>query len=307
MQATANVNGSLSAAEAAVVPISDRGFLYGDSIYEVVRTYEGVPFFHEEHLDRLENSARLAKMRISQSRDFLKKEIERTVAAASPKKGQDVFVRYTITRGSSPLDLDPAVAPETRYVILVKELPAWNPRFMSEGVKLAVPFVRRNPPLALDPNIKSGNYLNNVLAVAEAKERGGDDALFLSIDGRFTECSNSNICFILNGELHTPKHEPRSLSGNLRGLTRVGVEQGCRELGIAYHERDIRPLDIAGAEECFVTSATREVMPVKSLLLEDGTKLEFPSGGGVLTKRLRETYLKGVAAYVRKHKEEAWF
>jgi branched-chain amino acid aminotransferase len=195
MQATANVDGVVTPAKEAKISILDRGFQYGDSVYEVTRTYDGVPFFHDEHFDRLENSARLARMKISQSRQFLNDEILRTVKASGAKKGEDVFIRYTISRGVGPLDLDPATATKTSYVILVKEIPPWNPEFYRTGMTLAVPETVRNSPRALDPNIKCGNYLNNVLAVAEAKELGGDDALMLSIDGKLTEASNSNVVF----------------------------------------------------------------------------------------------------------------
>jgi branched-chain amino acid aminotransferase len=232
MRATANVNGLITPAQEAKVSIFDRGFQYGDSIYEVTRTYDGVPFFLEEHFDRLENSAKLARMKLTQSREFLTEEIKKTVAASGAKKGEDVFIRYTVTRGTGPLDLDPATAPQTTYVILVKEIPPWNPEFYKTGMVLAVPETARNSPRALDPNIKSGNYLNNILAVAEAKELGGDDALMLCLDGKLTEASNSNVAFVLNGELRTPKHEPRTNTGNLRGLTRTLIGQLADRLGL---------------------------------------------------------------------------
>ncbi len=144
MQAKANVNGVITAPEEAKISILDRGFQYGDSIYEVTRTYEGVPFFLEEHFDRLENSALLAKMKISQSRKYLTEEIQKTVAATGVKKGEDVFIRYTISRGVGPLDLDPSTAKNTSYIILAKEIPPWKKEFYDSGMILAVPSIRRN-------------------------------------------------------------------------------------------------------------------------------------------------------------------
>ncbi|RYZ95501.1 MAG: branched-chain-amino acid aminotransferase, partial [Proteobacteria bacterium] len=206
MRATANVNGTITPLAEAKVSILDRGFQYGDSIYEVIRTYQGVPFFMEEHHDRLENSARLSRIKLSQSREELTREIRRTVEAAGLAKGEDAFVRYMITRGSGVLDLDPATAGTTSYVIIVKEIPAWRKDHYERGTTLAIPATLRNSPLSLDPNIKSGNYLNNILAVAEANELGADDALMLSHDGKLTEASNSNVVFVIDGEVRTPLH-----------------------------------------------------------------------------------------------------
>jgi branched-chain amino acid aminotransferase len=206
MHAAANVDGVITPAKEAKISIFDRGFLFGDSVYEVTRTYEGVPFFLDEHFERLENSARLARMKISQSREFLTEEIKRTVKASGAASGEDVFIRYTVTRGVGPLDLDPTTSLKTSYVILVKEIPNWNQEFYRTGMILAVPDTVRNSPRALDPNIKSGNYLNNVLCLAEARELGGDDALILSLDGKLTEATNSNVAFVVNGVVRTPKH-----------------------------------------------------------------------------------------------------
>ncbi|MGZ3686446.1 MAG: aminotransferase class IV [Bdellovibrionota bacterium] len=306
MRATANVDGVITPAKEAKVSIFDRGFQYGDSVYEVTRTYDGVPFFLEEHFDRLENSAKLARMKISQTRQFLTDEIKRTVKESAAAKGEDVFIRYTITRGTGPLDLDPATAPKTTYVILVKEIPPWNPEFFKTGMVLAVPETVRNSPRALDPNIKSGNYLNNILCVAEAKELGGDDALMLSLDGKLTEASNSNVAFVINGEIRTPKHEPRTNTGNLRGLTRTLVGQLAERAGLKYSEVAMFPLDVEKATECFVSSATREVMPVQAILLPGGKRVEFPKGGGTHTKRIREEYTKYVKDYVESRRKEAW-
>lgn len=307
MRATANVNGLITPANEAKVSILDRGFLYGDSIYEVTRTYQGVPFYLDEHFDRLENSARLARMKISQTREFLRDEIRRTVLACGPVRGDDVFVRYTITRGEGPLDLDPSTAPKTSFMVLVKEIPNWNPEYYQKGVILGVPKTLRNSPRSLDPNIKSGNYLNNILAVAEAKELGAHDALLLSCDGKLTEASNSNVSFVVKGAVHSPLHEPNTHTGNLRGITRGLVAELAARIGIAYSERTMGSEDVFSADECFVSSATREVMPVRAIILSDGRRKEFPEGGGSVTNRLRGEYAAYVRAYTEKRRQEAWF
>lgn len=307
MRATANVNGLLTPLAEAKISVLDRGFQYGDSIYEVIRTYEGVPFFLDEHHDRLENSARLARINLTLSREELTQEIRRTVQAAALQKGEDAFVRYTITRGEGPLDLDPATTKKNSFVILVKEIPSWRKEHYDRGMVLAVPSVLRNSPLALDPNIKSGNYLNNILAVAEAKELGADDALILSADGKLTEASNSNVAFVVGGEIRTPLHEPRTHTGNLRGITRTLIGELCANVNVSYSEVAMSLSDAERAEECFVSSATREIMPVCAILLPGGKRKEFPAGGGAITKKLQGAYADFVKQYVASRKKGAWF
>jgi len=307
MKPMANVNGSITPLNEAKISILDRGFQYGDSIYEVVRTYQGVPFMQEEHLDRLENSARLAKMKISQSRREINEEIRKTITAAAPASGEDVFVRYTISRGVGPLDLDPSTATETSYVIIVKEIPSWREDFYSRGMKIAVPDTLRNSPLALDPNIKSGNYLNNILAVEEAKAKGADDALMLSLDGKLTEASNSNIVFVKENKIITPLHEPKTSTGNLRGITRTLLHALCQKSNLEYAEIPLTPNDILSATECFVTSATREIMPVREILLQNGSSKKFGDGPGKITQCLQQAYKNHTTIYVKENQKNAWF
>lgn len=301
----ANWNGEITPAEAAKIPIFDRGFLYGDSIYEVFRTYEGVPFYAKEHMDRLENSARLAKINISQERSLLESEIKRTVAAAAPQ--EDVFVRYTITRGSGKLNINPSSTTKTSYLILVTSLPQWNPRFSSEGVRMMIPQIRRLSPLTLDPNIKGGNYLNSVLAAAEAEAAGCDDALMLSIEGKITEATNSNVCFVINGEVVSPKHESGTNTGNLLGITKQIVSHLCEKIGVPYIERAIMLNDIKAATEALQCSATREIMPLLSLKISGTETLTFPSGGGPVIASLRNAYADYVKQYAAAHRGEAFF
>lgn len=306
MEAKANVNGLITSPGEAKVSILDRGFQYGDSIYEVTRTYDGVPFFLAEHFDRLENSARLAKMKISQSREFLTSEIQNTVKATGIRKGEDVFIRYTISRGIGPLDLDPSTATSTSYIILAKEIPPWKKEFYESGMTLAVPKTVRNSPLALDPNIKSGNYLNNILAVAEAKELGADDCFMLSLDGKLTEASNSNVVLVFGNKVKSPLHEPLSNTGNLKGITKTLIRQLCEKLGLEYSEVPLTLSDLPNASECFVSSATREIMPVKKILAGEKS-YSFPTGGGEVTKKLQKAYSEFVKNYIEQNRSKAWF
>src|SRR4249919_1938952 len=149
----ANVNSEIAPLEDAKISILDRGFLYGDSVYEVFRTYDGVPLFCHEHFDRMDNSARLIGMKISQSREEMLEDIRRTASTANVPKGQDIYVRWHVTRGTGALDLVPARDLVSSFVIILKEVPKWKPEFYSRGTTLAVTCVRRNPVEALSPDI----------------------------------------------------------------------------------------------------------------------------------------------------------
>lgn len=299
-----NVDGVITRTEDARIPVMDRGFLYGDSVYEVFRTYGGVPLFYDEHWARFENSAALISLRLELTKEQMAEEIRQTVKTAkAADSGRDVYVRFTVTRGEGPIDLFPRPGLRTRYVIIVKALQGWKPEFYSEGVKLAVTTTKRNPKNALDPNIKGGNYLNNVLGVIEARAMGADDCLMLNNVGFFTEASNSNVFFVLDGKLVTPAEA----SGNLRGLTKVAVREACKANGLATYEKEIGPAAVIEATECFLTSATREVMPVRSLQLGDDTVLEFPAGGGSLTRQVQQYYKEFVDAYVGAHEHLSMF
>lgn len=299
----ANVDSVITPTDEARVPVMDRGFLYGDSVYEVFRTYNGVPLFYEEHYQRLLNSARLIQMKITQSREKITNEIGRTVQATGGGPEQDVYVRYTITRGEGPVDLYPDPKLETRYVVIVKEVPKWNPDFYGKGMKMAIPAVRRNPVDALDPNIKGGNYLNNVLAITQARQLGADDCVILNHDGYVTEAANSNVFFVIDADLVTPSEA----AGNLRGLTKGAILRACARHGLESKERNIHSRELSNATECFVTSATREVMPVRSLRLEDGGQVSFPAGGGDITRKVIAYYKEYVDDYIRDHADESFF
>ena len=293
-----NVDGRITPTAEACVPVLDRGFLYGDSIYEVFRTYSGVPLFYQQHWERLENSARLIQMHITQGRDEITEQIRRTVHSTSAGElSKEVYVRYVITRGEGPVDLYPNPELKTRYVIIVNAVPQWSPEFYRVGMKAAVPTVRRNPTDALDPNIKGGNYLNNVIAITQARELGADESIILNRDGYVTEASNSNVCFVLDGEVVTPG----GASGNLRGITKKAAREACAAHGLAVKDRDVHATDLTKTTECFVTSATREVMPIISLRLDDGDVVEYPAGGGEITRKVAQYYREYMEEHVRQN------
>lgn len=298
---TANIDGVLSPLDEARIPVLDRGFLYGDSVYEVFRTYDGVPLFWREHFDRLENSARLIHMPISQTREELMAEIRRAVAEAgggpegSGGGGGEVYVRYHLSRGVGPVDLYPDPKLRTSFMIIVKPVPKWKQEHYDVGLRLAVTQVRRNSNEALSPNIKSGNYLNNILALAEATEHGADDCLMLSAEGLVTESSNSNVFLVIDGKLVTADQA----SGILQGITGGALRELGQQGGWPIHDTQIPASDLQRVTEAFVTSATREVMPVAAIRLADGSWREFEPGGGEFTRRAASAYRSYVDDYTR--------
>jgi branched-chain amino acid aminotransferase len=301
---TAAVDGIVSPLAEAKVPITDRGFLYGDSIYEVFRTYSGVPLFLEEHWARFENSARLIHLDLGDIRGDLTEDIKAATAAShAPELGKDVYVRYIVTRGEGPIDLLPREDLPLRRVVIVKEVPRWNPLHYSHGAKLAIVSTLRNPHKALDPNIKGGNYLNNVLGVIEADLLGADDCLMLSEAGLVTEASNSNVFFVIDGRLVTPSQK----AANLRGLTKAAIQAACKANRIEALEVEVSVDDVLRSSECFLSSATREVMPVASVLLDDESHRDYPAGGGEITRRVADLYRSSIDDYVATHKDLSIF
>jgi branched-chain amino acid aminotransferase len=297
---TAAVDGVVTPLAEARIPVMDRGFLYGDSIYEVFRTYEGVPLFFDEHWQRFANSARLIHLELGDVREPLTSDMRAAIAASgAPGLGKDVYLRYIVTRGEGPMELLPRKRPTLRRVVIVKEVPKWNPAHYTGGATVAIVETRRNPHDALDPNIKGGNYLNNILGVVEAEALGADDCLMLSDEGLVTEASNSNVFFVIGGAIVTPSQK----AGNLRGLTKAAIHGACKANGIPTEETEITARDAMRATECFLTSATREVMPVAVLIGAKGKRREFPPGGGELTRRVAAVYREAVAEYVATHQE----
>lgn len=293
-----SIDGRICDTSEASVPVLDRGFLYGDSIYEVFRTYSGVPLLYEEHWTRFENSAALIEMRLQLPRDSVGEAIRAAVrASGAPEVPCDVYVRYIVTRGEGEITLLPSATLAQRLVVIVAPLPTWKREYYDRGVVLSVVGTRRNDARALDPNIKGGNYLNNVLGIIEAKERGADDCLMLNRMGLITESSTSNVFFVRNAELATPAQS----AANLKGLTKQTIRQICEREAIVCRDDELTVADAAAADECFITSATREVMPVRSLLFEDGTRRDYPSGGGPTTRHIAAQYKAFVDAYVQAH------
>ena len=253
-----NVEGRLVPPEQAVVPVLDRGFLYGDSVYEVVRTYAGRPFELERHLLRMERTAQRIGLSLP-PRERVLKELARTLEAAG---NAESYARIVITRGEGQFGLGSHLSNENRMVIIVRPLQAPSDEQYARGVQMAIARTRRNPPQALDPALKTGNYLNNILALREAHEAGADDAILLDLSGRVTEATTSNVFFVQRGVVITP---PLAL-GMLEGVTRAVVIEVAKAEGVMLREEPHGAEALAAADEVFLSSTLRECMPVTSLV-----------------------------------------
>jgi branched-chain amino acid aminotransferase len=271
-----NIDGTLCRPEEAVVSVLDRGFLYGDSVYEVIRTYKGKPFTLKEHLDRFERSAARLDIRLP-DRDWLEKQIHSTIEAAG---NDESYCRIIVTRGGGPITLDPTKSTGSLTVILVKEYEHFPDWMYAAGIKVHIPMIRRNPPAALDPAIKSGNYLNSILALLEARRAGFDDALMLDVLGRVTEATSANVFMYHQKKLYTPALR----IGILEGVTRRLVIDLASRHGFEVEECDIFPEQFWTAREVMLTSTLKEVMPVVQI----GDARVNTGKPGPMAKKLRE-------------------
>ena len=254
--AAVNVNGRISDAATAVVPVFDHGFLYGEGVYETLRTYNRRPFLLERHFDRLRASAAAIGLTIPLGDREFAERIDAT-AAAAPVAGE-CYIRLLVTRGVGDLSYDPEVCGEPTVIIIVKPHAETPAETRARGIGIIVSSVMRNHPAAVDPRIKSNNLLNNALAMQEALRRGAKEALMRNHRGEFSECSQSNFFLVSGGEALTPPLE----AGLLEGVTRDFVFKVARSVGVPARYAVLRDADLAHADEMFITSTTREVLPV---------------------------------------------
>lgn len=253
-----NLNGVLVPETEAQVSVLDRGFLFGDSIYEVIRTRDGTPFAWPEHLERLHHSAEGIELELSteiSDTELTRRIVETLDAAENPES----YVRIIITRGpgSAPnIGMQYATGPIT-CLVMVRDIPPIS----TANAQVAIVQRLRTHRRALDPAIKSGNYLNNVLGLKEARARGATDCLFMNNDGRLTEASTSNVWIIKGQTVMTPALS----AGLLAGVTRRLLFNMCEEKGIDCVEMDLYEEDVRRADGIFLTSTLRDISPVDSL------------------------------------------
>lgn len=280
MQGVVYVNGVISAADAAVVPVFDHGFLYGEGVYETLRTYSRKPFLFAEHMARLRRSAGMIALPVPLSDAEMAAEIDKTIAAESGDG--ELYIRILLTRGVGELTYNPAATPTPTLVIITKPLPGFPASHYTDGIRVALVGVRRNHPDALNPQIKSNNLLNNAMAAQEAMRAGADEALMRNHDGFIVECSQCNFFIVTGGVLKTP---PLG-DGLLPGITREFVIKLAGDLGIAVEETAILPVEAQAADEAFVTGTTREITPVTKIddaNVADGTP-------GPMTRKLMAAF-----------------
>jgi branched-chain amino acid aminotransferase len=257
LNATVSVNGQIADAAHAMVSVFDHGFLYGEGVYETLRTYGGEPFLHERHAARLRQSAALMALPVPFTDAELLASMRATMAA-HPGGLAEAYIRVLLTRGVGELSYNPAACPLPTTVIIVKPFPAPAPRTFSDGIRVWLVTVRRNHPQALNPMIKSNNLINNALAMQEALRHGADEALMRNQAGEVVECSQSNFFVVRGGEILTPP----LAAGLLPGITRAFVLELADEMGYPAREERLQPAEVFAADEAFITGTTREVTPV---------------------------------------------
>jgi branched-chain amino acid aminotransferase len=256
------VNGRLSSEADAVIPVFDHGFLYGEGVYEVCRTYGGRIRLFARHMARLRTSAALIALPVPFDDPELEARVHATLEHAQllPSRAgtPDAYIRLLLTRGVGELSYDPRLCPVPSLVIIARPhaLPAAS--VYTSGVAVSVVGVERNRRQALNPRIKSNNLLNNALAMQEALAHGAFEAVMRNHDGHLAECSQSNLFVVHGGRVITP---PVS-EGLLPGITRAFVLELCGSLGVPCAEEVLDDDDLAGADEAFLTSTTREIVPI---------------------------------------------
>ncbi|MDO9096707.1 MAG: branched-chain-amino-acid transaminase [Candidatus Methanoperedens sp.] len=271
-------NGNFVPKQEARTSIYDHGFLYGDGVFEGIRAYNGRVFRLDAHLDRMYDSAKAIDLKIPLSKEEMKKAIIETLKKNNLK---DAYIRPIVSRGDGDLGLDPRKCPKPNIFIITQEWGAMYGDLYEKGLTGITVGVRRNAPEALPPNIKSLNYLNNILAKIEANAKGGDEAIMFDVHGNLSEGSGDNIFVVKNGRIITPP-----TLNNLRGITRAAAIELARKEGIEVSEINMGLFDIYTADEVFVTGTAAEIAPITKIdgrLIADGKP-------GKLTKKLMAAF-----------------
>jgi branched-chain amino acid aminotransferase len=277
--AFASVNGIVVPVEEARVCVLDNGFAFGDSVYEVLRTYGGRAFEPGRHFRRLRASAARLGISVPASDASLLAQVDALLARVA---GGESYIRIVVSRGLGDCSYNFERVQGPTVVMIQKPLPPYPARQYRDGIRVAAVGVRRNHPRALDPAIKSSNLLNNILAMREAQSRGAEEPVLLNQEGFVAEGASTNVFLARGGKVFTP---PLS-AGILAGITREVVLELLPGLGIPFREESLRLEDLLAADEAFMTSTTREVVPVKQVD-------ETPIGDGrpgPLTRRVMEAF-----------------
>lgn len=268
----------------AVISVFDHGFMYGDGVYETMRAYDGVVYLPDQHLLRLYRSAALTGLTIPGDMDMMRTAINETLDANSLR---NAYIRLTVSRGYGPIGLDPELCGKATLVIITEEMKEYPKSLYENGIKTIIAKTRRNLKDAIDPQIKSLNFLNNILAKIETKEKNAYEAIMLNVSGHIAEGTISNVFFYNDGILYTPSLK----CGILDGITRATVMGLAAREGLLVQEGEFTPDYIYEAGEVFITNTTMEVMPVSQV---DDAKYRI----GDVARLLRKSYRDEVRAYV---------
>lgn len=275
------INGTLLDKEDAKVSVYDHGLLYGDGVFEGLRSYGGKVFRLEEHVRRLWESAKAIWLEIPISQDEMCQAINDTLKVNNIEDG---YIRVVVTRGAGTLGLDPNRTSNPQVIVITDHIALYPAELYEKGLEIVTVSVIRNHPAALSPRIKSLNYLNNILAKIEGLKAGCIEALMLNHKGEVAECTGDNIFLVRRGELLTPPVE----AGILEGVTREAVMEIARAQEITVRETPLTKHDVYIAEECFLTGTAAEVIPVVKVdnrTIGAGTP-------GPMTRDLRERFFK---------------
>ena len=273
------IDGRLVERAEAKVSVFDHGLLYGDGVFEGIRTYNGRVFKLDEHLRRLEDSARALMLKIPLDRAQMQAAVLETLRANGLK---DAYIRLVVTRGEGDLGLDPRKCPKATVIIITDRITLYPEEFYRKGLSVMTVATRRNLPEAVNPRIKSLNYLNNILAKIEANNFGVMEAIMLNNEGYVAECTGDNIFVVRGGRLVTP---PTYL-GALDGITREVTLGLARRMGVPTAEETMTRYEIYTADECFLTGTAAEIIPVSNV---DGRPIGTGEPGP-LTMKLVEAY-----------------
>jgi branched-chain amino acid aminotransferase len=275
------INGKFYSKPDAKISVYDHGLLYGDGVFEGLRIYSGKIFKLKEHVDRLFESARAIKLEIPLTHDEMMKAIQATVDI---NKKRDGYIRPLVTRGAGYLGLDPRKCSEPQVIIIVDDITMYPEEMYEHGMEIVTVATIRNHPNALNPRIKSLNYLNNIMAKIEGQLAGCAEALMLNHKGEIAECTGDNVFLVRHGKLLTPSIE----AGILEGITRNAVIDLAKAAKIPVIEQPLTRHDLYVSDECFLTGSAAEIIPVKAC----DARIIGNGKPGPVTKQLREAFTR---------------
>jgi branched-chain amino acid aminotransferase len=273
------INGKYYDKPDAKISVYDHGLLYGDGVFEGIRVYEGKVFRLREHIERLYESARAIKLDIPMTREHMAEAVIQTVNINEKRNG---YIRLVVTRGAGTLGLDPRKTSDPQIIIIVDDISMYPPELYEHGMEIVTVSTIRNHPNALNPRIKSLNYLNNILAKLEGIQSGCLEALMLNHIGEVSECTGDNVFIVKRGILKTPTTD----AGILEGVTRDAVIELAKSANIPVQETSLTRHDIYAADECFLTGTAAEVIPIVKV----DTRLIANGKPGPITRQLRERF-----------------